>query len=163
MGETHQRMLKYRLRKLFELGINKDESLVQGSNWITEEDFKAIFPDDLEFKVEFRNGDRFEGSLFYLWNNVFTDKTFNNKLSDINKKIDIFRKALKDGRNPYLELLKRIYPSAEERFLEHAITFATAFNRLGVERLTPTERGHSADELAYIWHIYLMKQAFDLE
>ena len=151
------------MRKLFELGINKDESLVQGSNWITEDDFKAIFPDNLEFKVEFRNGDRFEGSLFYLWNDVFTESTFEDKLNKINDRIQTFRDAIKNGRNPYLEILKGFYPSVEERFLENALTFATAFSRLGVERLTPTERGHSAGELAYIWHIYLMKQAFNLE
>ena len=163
MGETHQRMLKYRLRKLFELGINKDENSVQGSNWITEEDFKAVFPDNLEFEVEFRNGDRFKGSLFYLWNDVFTESSFQDKLDGINDKIKTFRDALKDGKNPYIELLKASYPSVEDRFLEDAQTFATAFCRLGIDRLFPTTERHSAGELAYIWHIYMMKTAFNLE
>lgn len=161
MGETRQRMLKYRLRKLFELGIHKDE--VQDGNWITEEDFRTIFPDNLEFEVRFRNGDEFRGSLFYLWNDVFTEKSFQDKLRDINDKIQIFRDALKYGKNPYIELLKASCPSAETRFLEKAITFTNAFCRLGTEGLFPTGGGHNAGELAYIWHIYLMRQAFDLE
>lgn len=155
--ETRQRMLKYRLRKLFEIGINKDEKSVQEENWITKEDFRAIFPDNLEFEVDLKN-QRYKGSLFYLWDEVFTKIPFQEKLDIINSKITRFRKALKESKNPYMEFLKD-YPSVESRFLDDAITFAKAFCRLGAERIV--DRG--AGELAYIWHIYLMRQAFDLE
>lgn len=101
--------------------------------------------------------------IFYLWNEVFTESTFQDKLKRINDKIQTFRDALKDGKNPYLELLKAVYPSVEGRFLVGAITFTTAFCRLGTEGLFPTGEGHSAGELAYIWHIYMMRVAFDLE
>lgn len=77
----------------------------------------------------------------------------------MNGKITRFRKALTEGKNPYMEFLTD-YPSVESRFLEDAITFAKAFCRLGAERIFDRA---TAGELAYIWHIYLIRQTFDLE
>ncbi|MFX1572099.1 MAG: hypothetical protein ACFFB0_05080 [Promethearchaeota archaeon] len=83
----------------------------------------------------------------------------------INDKVKIFRDANKEGRDPYIELLTALYPSTKERLQEKAITCTTAFCRLSTEGVFAGRSGGepSAGELAYIWHIYLIKAAFDLE
>ena len=157
-GIHSQRLLKYRLRKLFELGINKDENIVRNSQWITEADFRTIFPDSLEYEVEYRNT-RYKGSLYYLWNDVFTKETFQSKLKTINSKITSYRKALSEGLNPFVEVLSKFLPAAESRYLEKASKFADRFWMLGSEY---SFSDHDAKELARIWQVYLMKVAFDL-
>lgn len=79
----------------------------------------------------------------------------------MNNKITHFREAINKGKNPYIEgLSSNYYPAAESRFLDKAKTFANRFWILGSEY---SFSDHSADELAYIWQIYLMKVAFDLK
>ena len=150
-----------RLRKLFELGINKDEfkDKVQNSQWVTEADFRAMFPDNLKYEVEYKKT-KYKGSLYYLWNDVFTKKSFQYKLTMINKKITSYREARDEGKNPHVEWLSGFYPAAESRFLEKASKFTDRFWMLGSEN---SFSDHSADELARIWQVYLMKVAFDLD
>ncbi len=157
-GIHSQRLLKYRLRELFELGINKDESIVKNSQWITEADFRTIFPDSLEYEVEYRNT-RYKGSLYYLWNDVFTKKSFQEKLETINYKLTVYREALSKGLNPFEAVLSKFLPAAESRYLIKASKFADRFWMLGSEY---SFSDHDAKELARIWQVYLMKVAFDL-
>lgn len=149
------------MRKLFELGINKDEvkDKVQNSQWITETDFRAMFPDNLEYEVEYK-GAKYKGSLYYLWNDVFTAKAFQDKLTLINKKITRYREAIYEGINPDIAVLRDFHPAVESRFLERASKFADRFWMLGSEH---SFSSHSAYELARIWQVYLMKVAFDLD
>ena len=164
-GIYKQRLLKYRLRKLFELGINKIEDDVQNEQWITITDFKAMFPNNLEYKVKYK-GTTYKGSLYYLWNDVFTRESFQDKLGLINDKITRYRKARNKGLNPHIEWLSGFHPAAKSRFLKKASKFADRFWMLGSEHRLPISRKSShrkADELAYIWQVYLMKKAFDLD
>lgn len=158
-GLHNQRLLKYRLRQLFELGINKDESTVSNSQWITEADFRAIFPDDLEYKVEYQ-GKLYKGSLYYLWNDVFTRESFRDKLRTMNDKVTLFREARDQGDNPYLAVLTDFQPAAEFRFLQRATKFTNQFWQFGSSGYS--NLGHSAGELALIWQVYLMRVAFEL-
>lgn len=156
-----QRLLKNRMRQLFELGINIDESNVVGSQWITESDFKSFFPDDFELAVEY-NGIIYVGSLYDLWNDVFTKVSFKDKLKAMNDKITTYRKALADGLNPEVAVLHKYIPSAESRFLEKAGKFADQFWALG--SLRSSDSTHVASELANIWQFWnLMKVTFDLK
>lgn len=125
----------------------------------TEADFRAIFPDNLEYEVEYEKT-RYKGSLYYLWNDVFTKKSFQDKLDTINCKITRFREASDEGKNPYVTVLSDFHPAAESRFLEKASKFADRFWMLGSEY---SFSDHSADELARIWQVYLMKTAFNLD
>lgn len=158
-GIHKQRLLKYRLRKLYELGISKDEESVTNGQWITEADFRAIFPDNLQYQVKIEGTD-YKGSLYYLWNNVFTKKSFQYKLDTMNKKITSFREARDKGLNPNIEWLKEFHPAAESRFLKKARTFADQFWMLGSEN---SFSSHSAKELARIWQVYLTKKTFYLD
>lgn len=166
-GIHSQRLLKYRLRKLFELGINKDENTVANGQWITEADFRAMFPDNLEYAVEYiKPGSRtstpqtYKGSLYYLWNDVFTKESFQDKLTMINKKITSYREAEAKGKNPNIEWLSKFHHAAKSRFLKRAGKFADRFWMLGSEN---SFSSHEAKELAHIWQVYLMKKAFNLD
>lgn len=164
-GIHSQRLLKCRLRKLFEIGFNKDESAVTNGQWITKADFQAMFPNNLEYEVEYRKpgaqtSQKYKGSLYYLWNNVFTRESFQDKLTTINNKITCFREALSKGENPHVAVLSDFSPAAESRFLEKASKFADRFWMLGSEHKFS---GHKADELARIWQVYLMKKTFNLD
>ena len=160
-GIHSQRLLKYRLRKLYEIGINKDEvkDNIQNKQWITKADFRAMFPDNLQYEVEYEGVD-YKGSLYYLWNDVFTERSFQDKLTVINNKITRYREAIDEGINPNIAVLSDFHPAAESRFLKKASKFADRFWMLGSKY---SFSGHSPKELARIWQVYLMKVAFDLE
>ncbi len=115
-------------------------------------------PDSLEYEVEYKNT-KYKGSLYYLWNDVFTKKSFQDKLETMNYKITSYRKALAEGLNPHVAVLSKYLPAAESRYLVKASTFADRFWMLGSEY---SFSDHDAEELARIWQVYLMKVAFDL-
>jgi len=157
-SEIKQKMLRYRLNKLFEIGITKDQSIVRDSKWITEEDFKTMFPETLQYTVRYQ-GETVTGSLFYLWNDKFSDMSFTEKLGYMNNKVTTIREAISNGRNPYIAYLNEHSFSAKERYYDIAKEFASRFWQLGSERLF---ENHNGGHLGRIWHISLMKQAFDL-
>ncbi len=160
-GLDKQRLLKNRMRQLFELGINKNEDTVVGSQWITEADFRSFFPDDLDFAVETK-GILYIGSLYDLWNDVFTKVSFQDKLKAMNDKITTYREAIADGINPNIAVLHDSHPAAESRFLEKAGQFADRFWAFG--SLRNSDSTHVASELADMWQFWmLMKVAFDLK
>ena len=95
-----------------------------------------------------------------MWDNVFAKTNdFNAKLYEINRKIQAFKDATKSGNNPYIAVIKEFYPAVESRFLEDASLFASQFMRLATNNLFTV---HSADSLANVWHIYLMRKAFEI-
>ena len=152
------------IRKLFDIGINKDESTVtseRGINqWVTLNDFKSVFPDTQEFEFRY-DGVDYSVSLYEMWSNIFTDRqTFEQKLDAINKKIQTYRDALALGLNPYEQFLLIHYPVAAERFLSAAREFMDQFIRLADAGLLGT---HSVGELVNIWYIYLARKTFNLD
>lgn len=167
MSETQQRILQEGMRKLIEVGISKDEldAGTSGSysgkvkQWITLDDFKKVFPDTLTFTFRYQ-GNKYTNSLYEVWEFLFMGGIFDDKLFDINKKIQTFKDALKDGKNPYTAMLEKHFPAANERFLEEAKIFASQFIKLADNNMFT---GHYSDiDLANRWHIYLMSVAFDI-
>jgi len=99
------------LRQLFERGLKKEESNIQNGQWITEEDFKKIFPESERFSFTF-NGIDYDGvSLLEMWKDIFNKELkFGEKLEIINDKITTIKDAEKNGKDPYIELLKNHAP-----------------------------------------------------
>ena len=85
-----------------------------------------MFPNNLEYKVKYK-GTTYKGSLYYLWNDVFTRESFQDKLGLINDKITRYRKARNKGLNPHIEWLSGFHPAAKSRFLKKASKFADRF------------------------------------
>lgn len=117
-----------------------------------------MFPENLQYTVTYKGSIETE-SLFYLWNNKFTDMSFIEKLSAINSKITTIRNVIAEGRKPYEAYMVENCFSAKERYFDLAKEFSSRFWRLGTDRLFQNYKG---GHLGRIWHISLMKEAFDL-
>jgi hypothetical protein len=168
MTSREQLMLKEGLRKLLEIGLIKSESKAQNyylgskvKEWITIADFKQIFPDSLKFTFTY-NGKTQTKSLYDIWENCFIGgvSDVHSKLYDINHKIQTFRNALKDGKNPFEVLIKEYYESVEERFLNDAKVFTDQLIRLMDNNLFAGQ--YTDKDLVHQWHVYLMIAGFEI-
>jgi len=164
-SDFRQEDLKARINQLFEVGLNKydgDVKCYEGNPslkmWVSESDFKRIFPNSLKYKIEFE-GEVIERSLYELWSNTFTENTFNSKLKDINLKIQVMKNAIKEGKNPDIVWLNSFYKEASDRFFEGGKRFSEMFIKYASEHPFDTP---NAGSLGSIWHMQLMRKIFNL-
>jgi hypothetical protein len=162
MSSTDLKIIKNGLRQLLDLGISRKTSI--NGQWVTEADFKRIFPEHLKFKFRYydKKGDLvdYDTSLYDAWANIFTKfNTFDEKLNAINKKIQEFKDAVQRGENPYLAVIHEFFPSAEVRFLYNAEQFMKQVMRLVTDD-SFTE--HSIEDLAFHWQMYWAQKIFDI-
>ncbi len=136
---AQQQTLRNGLKTLIGIGLSKSESQVSpysgGSinQWITEADFKNIFPDTLKFTFRYE-GNPYSLSLYQIWDLLFLGGQFDLKLFNLNERIQFFKDA-EAGGSPYLAVINNLYPIASERFLELAESFATLLMNLHDNRL----------------------------
>lgn len=182
MSEVQQNILKNGIIRLLQIGATWPEFMVDinapgllgntgslysgtGVNqWITLEDFLNIFPNTLKFTFIY-GGPTYSVPLLQAWEVVFgyskTDgKGFDERIFDLNFKLQTFRDEMKKGNNPYSGLIEKHFPSVEERFLENAELFAKQFIRLIDNNLFTGL--YTDKDLAYRWHIYLLKNIFKI-
>jgi hypothetical protein len=162
------KMLEIKLRKLIEIGLNKDRSDVKQypdeevNQWITKNDFFKIFHLSKKYKVEYQEKIH-EGSLYYLWSKVFSEKSsFNQKIKDLNKKIETFKIAENNGFNGYFKLIKKHYKSVGLRFLNNARKFTQNVYEMVINGNIPTS-DHKFQDIASIGDAFLMKVAFEID
>ncbi len=183
MSQAQQNILKQKLRELMITGILKSDSqgrsssnldLLQNRNslyyagtnvkqWVTLQDFLKIFPTTLTFTFT-HDGLSHTSSLLEAWEIYFGRHLhfggFDEKLFDINEKIQKFRDDLKAGYNPYEGFLEEFHPIAEERFFEDAKVFAGQLWRLMDNNMFSGL--YNERDLVNRWHIYLMKRSFEI-
>ena len=183
MTQSEQNVLKQGLRELMLTGILKLESqarsgssldLLQSSSsgfysvsdvkqWVTLSDFLKIFPTTLTFTYS-HNGFTHTSHLLEAWEAFFGGLGgfggFDQKLFEINRKIQKFKDELKAGNNPYTGWLESFYPIAGERFLEDAEIFASQLWRLMDNSMFSGL--FDEKDLVNRWHIYLMKKSFEI-
>jgi hypothetical protein len=168
LGPTQVKVIKNGLRQLFDLGISRKTSI--NGQWVTESDFKRIFPESLKFTFSYFEKDQvgkfkdniidYETSLYDAWANIFNRyHSFDKKLEAINSKIQEFKDALERGENPFLAVIHEFFPSAEERFLYNAEQFMKQVMRLITDDLF-TE--HSTEDLVFHWQLYLAQKIFGI-
>ncbi len=146
-----------RLRRLLEIGISRKCRDQATQLWITEDDFDKLFPTTLVYKGRYQSRD-YEGSLKHLWGEVFTDKSFREKLIEINKKIDEYKDALSKGINPYRAVMKEFAPAGERRFWDGAERASKLLLLFGKNRMSPF--GHTLGDIMNNWQYKMFKRIF---
>jgi hypothetical protein len=156
LSSTDLKIIKNGLRQLLEIGISREVSI--NGQWVTEADFKRIFPEHLKFKFSY-DGDNYV-SLYDAWANIFDNyNTFDKKLDTINDKIQEFKDAIQRGDNPFLAVIHKFSPSAEVRFWYNAEQFMKNVMRFITDDLF-TE--HSIEDLAFHWQMYWAQKIFGI-
>jgi hypothetical protein len=156
-GEDSIKDLIKRLRGLFEIGISRKSPDPTTGLWITEKDFDRQFPGSLIYRGRYQ-GKEYMGSLKHLWSEVFTEYSFGEKLIDINNKINTFKDAIMEERNPYRVVMKEFSPDGERRFWDGAERASRILFLLGKNRISPF--GHSLSDLMDNWQYKLFKRIF---
>jgi len=164
MTLTQQLTLSSRFMTLIGVGLSKDISQVSPysgggevvNQWITEANFKAIFPDSLKFNINYKR-EYVSLSLYSIWELLFGGQ-FEYKLFELNKKIQDFKNA-EAGGTPHLTFLNTLFPIASERYLELAESMTTLLMNLHDNQLFTD---HNIFDLLNPSQITLLRLIFNL-